>query len=882
MKRTLVISVALLLSVCLSGQDYPELKSLSEKKLEQISQGGLTPFQKKNLWGYQDASGKVIVKPVFDMTYPFDQFGCSKVMFHDKFGLVSSVCEYVVPPCYDSISDFDKNRSAIVSLDGLNGVINTEGLILLKVEYDVLERFAGSNFLVRKNGKYGMLDSKYKFVIPAEYDSISVCETGGYNVVKNELAGLVDYDGKIIVPALYDQVRSSADKKFYFVAKDGLFGTVDKSGNVMTSPRYDKVDYTLTGKVYLTYAGSHTGFLGMDGKEVLPAVYESVRLAGPSNFVSCRAGKYALHSLEGNELTASEYDSINEPFNVRFFPVRKKGKSGIITLDGKEYIPCRYDTVEWNSRGYWVVSNNGLFGAVSDKGSHEELIECGLGSAPELTGTSKLYFVNGRYYFASINSSISLRDADKKLYDSNQKEISRYINSEEIPASAKLYLDAASSQMIKEKEDKVLADQGNIENYLDRGLWLPAEFDSSSKTIEETVGTNIYTHTIYSAYQNGASAGDWVSWINDSKNSTFALYTKGHKILASVIAAKITKGKYSKVKSMFNFYSESQVELEPLYYIDNFDGSTFTLIFDVHFLNDAKMLPSQIGVPSEIASLFSDYGFYYNVAVQFDKNLNIKSFCYLPYYDDGVFICSSHGGFYCVDDGLLSSLATKISPMLRYSADCRYLQSFGNTGESILAFCEDSKYVYLCGSTSKEGYIDFENPLFYTLDKSTKRIVKYTFARKAEVEDVLPSTSGVFALMSDTGDYEVVDYSLLGAYVRPANDKLVLKTEWSDFGGYHIGGCGLAYESTGEWKVRPVYEVPADGECVTFEDWSIYPFSEGLALVAYKGKFGYADESGKMVIPFRYDTATSFADGRATVAVGSTTYDIDKSGKKIQ
>ena len=883
MRKALVISAALLLCTLLSGQNYPELKTLSDKKLEQIAQGsGVSPFQKKNLWGYQDASGKVMVRPVFDSAFPFDEFGCSKVEYRGKWGLVNGVCEYIVVPSYDSISSFNERGAAVVSLDGRQGVINSEGLVLLKVDYDEVRDFAGTNSIVSKDGKSGMVDSRYNFVIPVEYDSISVYDADRYYVVKDGLAGILGLDGRVLVPALYDSVKASSNGRFYVVVKDGRFGTVDKAGNVLVSPRYGNIDDDETGKVFLTGSEGRTGFLGIDGNEVLPAVYDSVRLAGNSNFISFRDGKYGLHAISGQTVTANEFDAIGDIFNGRFFPVRKNGRSGIITLGGASYIPCRYDTVEWNSRGYWVVTDNGLYGAVSDRGDHEELLECGLPYAPELTGTEKLFCVNGHYRFVSINNSISLRDADTQLYDNNRDEINRYINSDAIPSPAKFYVEDAARQLIREKEDRVKSDLRNIGNYLDRGIRSPGDFESSSRTIEEKVGTNIYTHTIYSAYQPGSSFDNWICWVNDSKNSTFALTYGDSKVLASVIAAKITKGKYVRVKSMYNGYSTAQIELEPVCYIDNNDDRTFILIFDIHFLNDGRMLPSELGVPSEIASAFENYGYYYQVAVQFDKSLNIKSFCYLPYYNDGIYICSSFGGFYCIDGNLVGAIGTESSPMLRYSADCRFLNRFGTTGESIYSLCEDGRYVYLSGDTTREGYIDFANPLFYTIDNSTGKVIKYTYARKAVASEIFPSTSGLFAYMNDVDTYELVDFSLLGAYVPVVDDKLVLKTEWSDFGGYHIGGCGLVYESTGEWKVRPVYERPEDGECVICEDWKIYPFSDGLALVSYKGKYGYADETGKMVIPFRYDSASSFAGGVAAVTLGGQTYNIDKDGRKIQ
>ncbi|MCL2816465.1 MAG: WG repeat-containing protein [Oscillospiraceae bacterium] len=42
-------------------------------------------------------------------------------------------------------------------------------------------------------------------------------------------------------------------------------------------------------------------------------------------------------------------------------------------------------------------------------------------------------------------------------------------------------------------------------------------------------------------------------------------------------------------------------------------------------------------------------------------------------------------------------------------------------------------------------------------------------------------------------------------------------------------------------------------------------FSEGLVDLCKNGKFGFADTTGKIVIPFEYDDAYCFAEGLAAV-----------------
>jgi hypothetical protein len=58
-------------------------------------------------------------------------------------------------------------------------------------------------------------------------------------------------------------------------------------------------------------------------------------------------------------------------------------------------------------------------------------------------------------------------------------------------------------------------------------------------------------------------------------------------------------------------------------------------------------------------------------------------------------------------------------------------------------------------------------------------------------------------------------------------------------------------------------------------------FRDGLAVVEIKGKFGYINKTGKIVIPAQYQYARDFNGELAYVDTDEKRYFIDKSGKVI-
>jgi hypothetical protein len=63
-------------------------------------------------------------------------------------------------------------------------------------------------------------------------------------------------------------------------------------------------------------------------------------------------------------------------------------------------------------------------------------------------------------------------------------------------------------------------------------------------------------------------------------------------------------------------------------------------------------------------------------------------------------------------------------------------------------------------------------------------------------------------------------------------------------------------------------------------DW-VYEFSEGLGRVQLNDKYGFVDKTGKEVIPLEYDFARKFSEGLAAVKLNGKWGFIDKKGKEV-
>lgn len=97
--------------------------------------------------------------------------------------------------------------------------------------------------------------------------------------------------------------------------------------------------------------------------------------------------------------------------------------------------------------------------------------------------------------------------------------------------------------------------------------------------------------------------------------------------------------------------------------------------------------------------------------------------------------------------------------------------------------------------------------------------------------------------------------------------------------GGRYGLCGYVQSLSGG-KLLP-YTVPDGPVVVPFDFEEAKWFSEGLAAVRIKGRFGYIDKRGTVVIPPRFNAAGEFRGGYAEVRIDGASGIIDRRGRVV-
>jgi|GEM_PF-6597676 len=143
-----------------------------------VSAQKLYPYRKGKLWGYSDESKKIIVQPVYNITYPHtDNLGL--VIVYDSiqkkysYGFLDAKGKEMIRPQFSSAGFFIKERS-IVKLDNKFGVIDNKGKTIIPLEYARIAFLPKSNTfeVMDANKKTALFDLKGKKLIDFKYDDI--------------------------------------------------------------------------------------------------------------------------------------------------------------------------------------------------------------------------------------------------------------------------------------------------------------------------------------------------------------------------------------------------------------------------------------------------------------------------------------------------------------------------------------------------------------------------------------------------------------------------------------------------------------------------------------------------------------------------------------
>ncbi len=128
----------------------------------------------------------------------------------------------------------------------------------------------------------------------------------------------------------YENMRAMVDG-FLVVEKDTKYGVIDNSGSVLIEAKYDRILYSQNSKEFFAYANNRVALIDKTGKQLIaPSLYQDISILDQ-----------------------------NLDQEHRLYQVKKDGKLGVVTRDGKELVHPLFDVIG-------LDSTNELYSSLKD------------------------------------------------------------------------------------------------------------------------------------------------------------------------------------------------------------------------------------------------------------------------------------------------------------------------------------------------------------------------------------------------------------------------------------------------------------------------------------------------------------------------------------
>lgn len=294
-----------------------------------LAQQAPQPFQDENTnkYGYKDQSGKVVIKPVYDLASEFTDGKFAQVNIGadyqnnkgGKWGIIDTKGKLIIPVKYDNarclgynlfamntghkFSNMDAMPSGKIAIFNASGKALTPFIysgFLTAIQFE--EGYAQMEIFDGKKQKYGLLDSTGKVAVPVKYDEVGGFREGLCKLVLNGKIGFIDKSTKLVIPMNYEESYNFSEG-LASVKLNGKWGFIDNKGKEAIPFQYEQAKYFEEGYAAAKKNGKW-GVINKENKIIVDFIYDDiVWIKNDANDIRVKKGNKYIHvDRQGNEL----------------------------------------------------------------------------------------------------------------------------------------------------------------------------------------------------------------------------------------------------------------------------------------------------------------------------------------------------------------------------------------------------------------------------------------------------------------------------------------------------------------------------------------------------------------------------------------------------
>ena len=374
----------------------------------------LTPFQENGKWGFKNDNNKVVFPAQFDDegVYPING-PYAIVSLMGAYGLIDMYGKFIFPPKYKTYdaNGYEAgawNEAVPIKFDGKYGYISYDEKVIIQPSFKEAKQFSEGRAAIQKNGKWGYIDETGEIVIKCKYSIANEFKNGFARVklpvpdgtnkgIFDDSVHYIDKYGKTlpeVIPfeSAYDfsegmarvrVIKSSTkynphlfaykENRRSFEAIEELdvpdpngyeriwnykygYGFINEIGELIVKFLYDSATDFRYGVAGVKKDGKWA-MINNSGKLISSFLFDDFQFTRYDGYCIVATDKlYGIINNQGSMIVECLYDEIKHPYTPRrehslFLSLHDKW--GVYSLlQQKEIIPCEYDEVRPEGKGY--------------------------------------------------------------------------------------------------------------------------------------------------------------------------------------------------------------------------------------------------------------------------------------------------------------------------------------------------------------------------------------------------------------------------------------------------------------------------------------------------------------------------------------------------
>jgi len=280
---------------------------------------------------------------------------------------------------YSDISVITKTTNSNQNSQMLYGAINNKGEMVIDFIYKGIGSFSRegyASFQTEENGKYGLIDKTGKIIVPTEMDrsnELPDFSTNGLAVKKDKNEnGIISYgyintNGEWAIKPQFEAASNFQDNGLATVRLENGYGVINQDGKVLTKNEYKTIEGYKNGVAIIYTDENKYGLINQEGKEIASG-YEKLEVISEQFIEAKKDGLVGILTLDGKTYLECKFEDVGKVGANGLIAAKQDAKWGYVDKSGNFKIEPTYSKAEtFKANGYAVVAKSGRYGIINEK-----------------------------------------------------------------------------------------------------------------------------------------------------------------------------------------------------------------------------------------------------------------------------------------------------------------------------------------------------------------------------------------------------------------------------------------------------------------------------------------------------------------------------------